>query len=132
MKTLATSTANPAPAYRLLSIIWPLSLLLLLTLGTSKPAWGQELSPPPVVPVVEPAEDTEFHQIYLDKKAKSVKCIQYKDGQPLQGKVSGDGKRVLIKGYKHKGRIQIDLEYDDGSQDSIEKSPCFIDPVPTS
>lgn len=112
-----------------------LPLLLIALWGSSPisiPIYGQELSPPPVAPVVEPAEDTEFHQIYLDKKAKSVKCIQYKEGQNLEGKISPDGKRVLIKGYTRRGRIQVDLEYEDGSEESIEKSPCFIDPVPTS
>lgn len=80
--------------------------------------------PPP------PADDgVKFYQMYLEKPAQSIENLQYKDGSPLKGELSEDGKRIIISNYDKRAGITVDVMYKDGESENIKRSPCFIDPV---
>ncbi len=73
----------------------------------------------------------DFHQIYLDEPAHSLDQIIYeKEERPADGQLSPDGMRVLIKNYKEKTRIKVNVTYKSGRQEEFSRSSCFIDPVP--
>jgi len=70
------------------------------------------------------------HQIYLDKPAISIEQLQYdKDETPIKGKLSEDGRRIIMDGYTKRGRVKIIVMYGDGERGEFTKSTCFIDPV---
>lgn len=72
----------------------------------------------------------ELHQIYLEKTAKSINHIEYdKTGEPIEGELSKDGKKVYLKNYEGKKRVKLNITYTDGKDEEFSKSPCFIDPV---
>ncbi len=106
-------------------------------LGSLPEVYAQQpdTTAPAVVPptIAEPAESPpmpENRQLYLDKPAQSVKSIKYKEtGELLNGELSKDGKRVFIRNYTHRARVAIELRYSDGTEETIERSPCFIDPA---
>ncbi|OWY23245.1 hypothetical protein C7N43_04265 [Sphingobacteriales bacterium UPWRP_1] len=80
--------------------------------------------PPP------PTDDgVKFYQIYLEKPAQAIKNLQYKDGTPLNGELSEDGKRVIISNYDKRAGISVEVTYTDGQTEEIKRSPCFVDPV---
>ena len=72
----------------------------------------------------------ELHQFYLTEPAIKILEIQYdKDCIPVNGRLSEDGKTVLIKDYAEHSRIYVKILKADGKVEEISKSPCFIDPV---
>ena len=72
----------------------------------------------------------EIHQFYLQYPAIKILEIQYdKDCTPVKGKLSEDGKTVLIKEYIEHSRIYFKFLKADGKVEEVVKSPCFIDPV---
>jgi len=77
------------------------------------------------------AEEGVFkqHQIYLEKPAQSIKNLQQKDGTPLKGELSEDGKRIIINNYQKKSGVTVEVLYPDGATETISRSPCFIDPI---
>jgi len=71
----------------------------------------------------------QLHQFYLEKPAQSISNLRYVSGEPLQGKLTADGMRVIIQNYTHRGRVLVDVHYQNASSKEISTSPCFIDPV---
>lgn len=72
----------------------------------------------------------ELHQFYLQDPAIKIMEMQYdKDCTPVKGKLSEDGKTVLIKEYIEHSRIYLKFLKADGKEEEVIKSPCFIDPV---
>ncbi|HNP49730.1 MAG TPA: hypothetical protein PKL85_12880 [Bacteroidia bacterium] len=70
------------------------------------------------------------YQISLPHPAKEIKLLLYdKSFLPIQGKLSEDKKSVILKNYEQGNRVRIKVVYDDGTEEEILKSPCFIDPV---
>ncbi len=70
------------------------------------------------------------YQIYLKQPAKEVKEILYDNTcTPANGKISEDGKTIVIKDYQKKARIYVKVIYVDGTEDEFVRSSCFIDPV---
>lgn len=88
-------------------------------------------APTPANPTEQEATPLpENKQLYLEKPAQSIKSVKYKEtGEPLKGELSKDGKRVFIRNYTHRARIAVELRYADGTEETIERSPCFIDPA---
>jgi antitoxin component YwqK of YwqJK toxin-antitoxin module len=107
-----------------------LLILLICTIFVSLSTYGQ--SSKEVIPKVVEDKQIEFHQLYLDRPAESIEHIQYTDGKLLEGELTSDGMRVIIKNYTKKGRVEVDVKYRDGSSDKISKSSCYIDPVAPS
>ncbi len=84
----------------------------------------------PELPKDHDLKGIEYHQIYLDQPVKSLDNVEYKDGSGnLNGKISKDGKRVLIKNYEKRGQVKFNVTYKDGTKGEFFKSSCFIDPV---
>jgi len=81
-------------------------------------------------------QGVEFHQIYIEeheegKKVKSIDNVRYKDGSgKLKGELSEDRNRILLQNYTKRGRVLIDVTYEDGTTEELSKGSCFIDPVP--
>lgn len=101
-------------------------LVLIVLLLCSFKSFSQNLKP------VEQSPDPkfEFHQFYLEEPAIKIIDIKYdKDCTPVNGKLSEDGKRVIVKDYTEHSRIYFKYLKADGSVQEITKSPCFIDPV---
>lgn len=70
------------------------------------------------------------YQFHLEKPAESIENLRYENtNEPIKGKVSEDGERVIMDNYKRGQRIKFDAIYKDGKREEIKKSPCFIDPV---
>ncbi len=76
-----------------------------------------------------PIEDGDLHQIYLEEPAESLDYIRYQDGPKLDGELSPDGKRVIIHNHRQKRRVELKVNYKDGSSKEMLKSSCKIDPV---
>lgn len=71
-----------------------------------------------------------LHQIYLEERAKSLEGLEYeKDGEPLKGKLSEDGKRIIIENYHKRGRVKVTVTTPTGEQKTVSKSSCYIDVV---
>ncbi|MGB0839975.1 MAG: hypothetical protein ACPGXL_07535 [Chitinophagales bacterium] len=92
----------------------------------------------PTAPTIPQQEDDtfflhEWHQIYLDKPAQSIKEIYYElDGVPIEGELSNDGRKIFIRNYKGKGRVVVKFNYVNGDPGEIGRSSCHIDPAETS
>ena len=86
----------------------------------------------PVNDVQPKPNNDEWHQIYLDKPAKSIEGIQYnKNEQPVEGELSKDRMKVYLKNYdRTNGSVTVKLTYQNGTQEDLKRSSCFIDPVP--
>lgn len=70
------------------------------------------------------------YKFNLDKPAKELENLQYENtGEPLKGTLSPGGTQVLMDNYKKGQRIKATVKYDDGTQENITRSPCYIDPV---
>ena len=103
-------------------------LLFALSLSLS----AQKTTPKETPVLQEAAEpDFEYHQIYLEKPAKSLNKLEYqKDEKEIKGSLSQDGLRILLKDYQGKGRVKVGVTYEDGKSTEFMKGSCFIDPVP--
>ena len=70
------------------------------------------------------------YQIFLKHPAKQIKLIMYeKNFLPIQGKLSEDKKSVIMKDYQTGNKVRLKVVYEDGTEEEIIKSPCYIDPV---
>lgn len=72
-----------------------------------------------------------LHQLYLPKQAIKVGVIRYKDGEVLDGELSPDGLRLMLKNYTRKGTVEVTLLFKDGTEETIQRTSCVIDMVPT-
>lgn len=71
-----------------------------------------------------------LHQIYLEESVKSLDDLEYeKDGEKLKGKLSEDGKRIIVENYYKRGRVKATVTNALGEQKTVSKSSCFIDIV---
>ena len=78
----------------------------------------------------EDIREIKQHQFYLDKPGVSIELLEYdKDKQPIRGEITGDGMRVIMNDYVKRGRIRAVIVFEDGTQEEVFKSSCFIDPV---
>jgi len=69
-------------------------------------------------------------QIYFKQPIKEIKHIMYdKNFLPIQGEISKDKKSVVLKNWEKGTKVRVKVTYEDGTEDEIVKSPCFIDPV---
>jgi hypothetical protein len=69
-------------------------------------------------------------QFHLEKPAERIENLRYENtDESIKGKVSEDGKRIIMDNYKKGQRIKFDAIYKDGSREEVKKSPCYIDPV---
>ena len=72
----------------------------------------------------------EYHQFYLKEPAVKILDLEYdNDCTPAHGRLSEDGKTVLIKSYTEHSRIYLKFLKADGKVEELTKSPCYIDPV---
>ncbi|HRH66791.1 MAG TPA: hypothetical protein PLU53_10880 [Bacteroidia bacterium] len=70
------------------------------------------------------------YQIALPHPAKEIKLLLYdKNFLPIQGKLSEDKKAVILKNYQQGNKVRVKVVYEDGTEEEILKSPCYIDPV---
>jgi hypothetical protein len=70
------------------------------------------------------------YQFHLEKPADRIEHLRYENtDESIKGKVSEDGKRIIMDNYKKGQRIKFDAIYKDGTREEVKKSPCFIDPV---
>lgn len=75
-------------------------------------------------------EKKQDHQIYFKKPIKEINHIMYdKSYLPIQGEISEDKKSVVLKNWEKGTKVRVKVTYEDGTEDEIVKSPCFIDPV---
>lgn len=101
---------------------------LLITSSMVLVAQNNQTTPPAQQEEATPAPENK--QLYLEKVAHTIKSVKYKEsGEPLKGELSKDGMRVFIRNYTHRARVVVELGYADGTEESIERSPCFIDPA---
>ncbi len=78
----------------------------------------------------QPTDGFRFHQIYLTEPVRSLEDISYdKSDYPINGRLSPDGKRVIISNYREKERVKVKVILENGETKEYIKSPCFIDPV---
>ncbi len=78
-----------------------------------------------------PKKETKTdYQIFLKQPAKELKLLMYeKNFLPIQGKLSDDGKAIIMKDYERGNKVHIKVIYQDGTVEEFTKAPCFIDPV---
>ena len=70
------------------------------------------------------------YQIYLKQPATQIKeILNEKTCQPINGTLSDNKKAIIMKNYEKGSRIYIKVIYQDGTEEEIIKSSCFIDPV---
>ena len=70
------------------------------------------------------------YQFNLEKPAVDIQNLRYEEsGEPIRGKLSTDGKRVLMDNYKKGQRVKFEAIYSDGTKEEVKKSSCYIDPV---
>lgn len=70
------------------------------------------------------------YQFQFENPVKSIENLRYeKSGEPIKGKLSPDGKRVVMDNYKKGQRVKLNVTQLDGKVEEVTKSPCFIDPV---
>ena len=120
-------------------------LLLGLSLGIIQFTYAQDapqIEQKQTIEVIPSAKDLDrdsdlmgikYHQIYLEKPAKSIKNVRYKESEntdELDGELSEDGLKILLLNYTRRGRVLIDITYKDGTTEEMSKGSCFIDPVP--
>ena len=120
-------------------------LLLGLSLGILQITYAQDApksEQTQIIDIVPSAIDAErdadllgieYHQIYLEKPAESIKNVRYKEEETtdeIDGELSEDGLKILLLNYTRRGRVLIDITYKDGTTEELSKGSCFIDPVP--
>lgn len=81
-------------------------------------------------PVNQTIEKTPLHQLYLPKQAIKVGVVRYKDGEVLDGELSPDGMRLILKNYSRKGTVEVTLLFKDGTEETIQRTSCVIDMLP--
>ncbi len=75
-------------------------------------------------------EKIQDHQIHFQQPIKEIKHIMYdKSFLPIQGEISEDKKSVVLKNWEKGTKVRVKVTYEDGTEDEIVKSPCYIDPV---
>ena len=75
-------------------------------------------------------EGMRSYQFQLEKEARSISNIHYeKTGEPIKGKLSPDGKRIIMEHYVKGNRVVYHVVYADGTEADATKSTCYIDPV---
>ncbi len=81
-------------------------------------------------PIKQTIEKTPLHQLYLPKQAIKVGVVRYKDGEVLDGELSPDGMRLILKNYSRKGSVEVTLLFKDGTEETIQRTSCVIDMLP--
>lgn len=75
-------------------------------------------------------QKTQDHQIHFQQPVKEINHIMYdKSFLPIQGEISKDKKSVVLKNWEKGTKVRVKVTYEDGTEDEIVKSPCYIDPV---
>jgi len=70
------------------------------------------------------------YQFQLDESVESIDQLRYdQSGEPINGKLSPDGRRVVMDNYKKGQRVKLTVTYADGRSEEVTKSSCYIDPV---
>jgi hypothetical protein len=70
------------------------------------------------------------YQIYLKQPAKEIEELYYSDRhEQINGKLSQDGKTIIVKDYEKKNPVHVKVLYQDGTIDEFIRSSCYIDPV---
>ena len=70
---------------------------------------------------------TAYIKFHVDKPVQSIQSIQIKDtGEQLESVVSDNGQYVTVLGLDSKRRLVVDVTYQDGTSETIEKSPCVL------
>ena len=70
------------------------------------------------------------YQFSLPEKAIEIKWIEYeKTKVPMHGKLSPDGRSILIRNYQTGQPLRVKAVLENGKTEEYVKSPCFIDPV---
>lgn len=84
------------------------------------------VAPPDSIP---PSKHQEY-QIHLQQPAKSIRLLlDDRSMLPVRGRISEDGKSVILPDYEKGQKIRLKVEYEVGSVEELIKSPCYIDPV---
>src|ERR1035438_3843842 len=67
------------------------------------------------------------YQIYLKQPATQIKeILNEKTCQPINGTLSDNKKAIIMKNYEKGSRIYLKVIYQDGSEEEIIKSSCYI------
>ncbi len=75
-------------------------------------------------------QKVQDHQIHFQQPVKEINHIMYdKSFLPIQGEISKDKKSVVLKNWEKGTKVRVKVTYEDGTEDEIVKSPCYIDPV---
>ena len=70
------------------------------------------------------------YQFNLEKPVLKIENLRYdQTGEPIRGKLSIDGTKVIMDNYKKGLKVKMDVIYADGTKEEIKKSSCYIDPV---
>jgi len=70
------------------------------------------------------------YQIYLKQPAKELKqLLNYKTCEPIDGNLSESKKTIIMRDYQPGNKVYFRVEYMDGTEEEITRSPCFIDPI---
>jgi hypothetical protein len=56
--------------------------------------------------------------------------LRHRDGEVLDGELSPDGLRIIIKNYTRRNGVEVEVLFKDGTEEKISRSPCVIDEVP--
>lgn len=89
--------------------------------------------------IAQPSIDSTFHkfvpsfkeyQFSLPERALDIEWIEYdKDKVRLHGKLSPDGKSIILRNYQNGQMVRVKVLLPNGKKEEYVKSPCFIDPV---
>ena len=70
------------------------------------------------------------YQFQLEKPAMQIENLRYDEsGEPIRGRLSTDGTRIIMDNYKKGMRVKYEVIYADGTREELKKSSCYIDPV---
>lgn len=75
-------------------------------------------------------QNTPLHQLHLPKPAIKIGLLHHRDGEVLDGQLSPDGLRIIIKNYTQRKPVEVEILFKDGTQEKISRSPCLIDEIP--
>ena len=93
-------------------------------------ATAQNTPAPIVTPPTETIEPARLHQLYLPKPAIKIGVLRHRDGEVLDGELTPDGLRIIIKNYTRRNGVEVEVLFKDGTEEKISRSPCVIDEVP--
>lgn len=71
----------------------------------------------------------KHHVIYLEKPASCIDKLRYKDGAKIDGKLTKDGMRVLIKNYDELRDVHFLVNYTDGEIEEAYTGYCYISTI---